>query len=157
MHLLIKQFSDCVVVTISIQEFDMLQEFEIQILGLSDSVVAQKRLIFLLVKVIIRKKSRKPVSILREKLTHEAYQTSRCLPYHRRAFELILHWYHSLTLERSTTRKPTKVTQIQNVTFCPHSFHFTSLKYQPSHPPQQHTKANRKPCASIPTHYHTTK
>jgi hypothetical protein len=53
MHLLIKQFSDCVVVTISIQEFDMLQEFEIQILGLSDSVVAQKRLIFLLVKVII--------------------------------------------------------------------------------------------------------
>jgi len=47
--------------------------------------------------------------------------------------------------------------QIQNVTFIlpsPHSFHFTSLKYQPSRPPQQCTKANHKPCASLPTHYH---
>jgi len=39
-----------------------------KILGLSDSVVAQKRLIFIFVRVIIssEKNSRKPVSMLRE-------------------------------------------------------------------------------------------
>jgi hypothetical protein len=43
-----------------------------EILGSSDSVVAQKKLIFLLVKVIIspEKNTRKPVSILREKVKH---------------------------------------------------------------------------------------